>query len=305
MDAQENGKKDNGQKKENRFSIHASTIFRNLIFLMIICVAVYFTYSVISGRSTEESSEPPFTPVTEFVSMPEPATEPDADSSAGQPATSSEDQTTSSDQQNDSSSDSWESVPDDTNPGEYDAEFFSDTLFIGDSISTGLSLYGFLDADNVFAQQGLAPSTLFSTEIDGKTCESAIASATPERIVVMLGSNGIGYGPTEDLASSMGDCIKTLRSLFKGELVVVSIPPVTMEAEASDDNMLTLSAVKEYNTLVEKYTKENNAVYVDIYSELTDDSGYFSTDYAERDGIHFMGTAYQVMLSTIQSALTD
>ncbi|MCH5325107.1 MAG: hypothetical protein J1E39_07820 [Eubacterium sp.] len=299
MEPQEKNKKETQGKKENKFSIRVSTIFLNLIVVMAVCIAVYFTYSVISGNAPEVSSDPPFTPVTE----PSDSVPPESVTDSSQITTSSgtSGETVSGDaSESDEGSTSSDEV---TFIGEYDRSFFDNTLFIGDSISTGLSLYGFLDADNVFALQGLAPSTLFSTEIDGDTCESRIASVKPERIVVMLGSNAIGYGSSEDLAAQMTTSLLNLKELFNGQLAVISVSPITMEAEASSDNMLTLSGINEYNELVKKSAEKNGIVYIDLYSALVDESGYFNTDYAEYDGIHFMGEAYKIMLSVTQKAL--
>ncbi len=299
METQEKNKKDasgKNLKKENRFSIRASTVFLNLIVVLVICMACYFTYNVITGNAPEVSSEPPFTPVTEYVSQPQ--TEPEE---LSQPAESSDNDSEGTDSSTDVSSEDNSSQT--VASGEYDRDFFSDTLFIGDSISTGLSLYGFLDADNVFAVQGLAPSTLFSTEIDGKTCEDAIASLKPKKIVVMLGTNGFGYGDTKDIADSMNNTLGLLKDMFNGKLAVISAPPITAEAEASDENMITLDIVKEYNSLVKQYAEDNGITYIDLYSVLIDESGYFDPDYAEYDGIHFMGETYKVMLSVVQSKL--
>ena len=38
---------------------------------------------------------------------------------------------------------------------------------------------------------------------------------------------------------------------------------------------------------------------------LQDDDGYLASDYAEADGLHFLGKAYGVVLSRIQFELSD
>ena len=44
--------------------------------------------------------------------------------------------------------------------------------------------------------------------------------------------------------------------------------------------------------------------YVDIYSLLVDDTGYFAADYAEVDGLHFVGITYKLTLTAIQYEIT-
>lgn len=304
---QEQAKKEPDKGKKNKFSIKASTVFLNLIVVLAVCMACYFTYNVVTGNNIETSSEAPFTPVTDKpAETPAPETSAEEVSSgAGSSSDSSGESSAATDSgSEDSGSEEDVSSEEESSAAidEYDQSFFSNTLFIGDSISTGLSLYGFVDADYVFAIQGLAPSTLFSTEIGGETCESKISSVKPERIVIMLGSNGIGYGEIDVIAQQMCDTLATLKSLFKGEIGVVSVSPITLAAEQSTDNALSSSAILTYNATVKEYAEANGMTYIDLYTPLTNGTDYFYEDYAEPDGIHFSGKAYQIMLSTVQKA---
>ena len=127
------------KKGKNKFGITPSMIFLNLLLVLIICTVCFFTYNIINGEDNT-SSEPPFTAVT-----------------SAPPETSAPATTAGSTKKPESNSSVATS---DNEPTlDFDKDYFSSSLFIGDSISTGLSLYGFLDQQNVFAQQGLAPST--------------------------------------------------------------------------------------------------------------------------------------------------
>ena len=75
----------------------------------------------------------------------------------------------------------------------YDPAFFQNDLFIGDSISTGLYLYSFLDKNNVFAEVGLNPESASKKEIDGVTCIEKAQTMNPKHIYIMLGSNGLAF----------------------------------------------------------------------------------------------------------------
>lgn len=278
------------KRKTNKFGITPSIIFLNLTIVIAVCAICFLAYNVMKGDVNENSSEPPFTAVT---SEPEQTTAQTTDTSAAEPVSSSKPDTQSSSPE---SVNSEESTP----PTVFDAEFFDNSLFIGDSITTGLYLYGFLDSANVFAEQGLAPSTALNAEIDGKTLEAKIAVVKPEKIYIMLGTNSVGYGDAEDLSASMQELVNRISGLCTAKIYVLSIPPVTKEAELSDDNYLSVAAVTEYNTLLKKSIGETKARFIDFYSVLADSDGYFNADYAEADGIHFMGTTYQVMLSFLE-----
>ena len=277
------------KKGKNKFGITPSMIFMNLLLVLIICTVCFFTYNIINGEDGT-SSEPPFTAVTSEPPETEaPATDSDVSSAPESTASVEESSGTASD----TSTDNQPTI-------DFDKEYFSSSLFIGDSISTGLSLYGFLDQDNVFAQQGLAPSTALDAEIDGVMLSDKIASFKPKKIFVMLGTNSVGYADNETLAASMNELVEKISGLTKAKIYVISIPPITPEAEKSDENELTKKDIDDYNAKLKTAVSGSVASFIDLNSVLSNSDGYFDADYAEMDGIHFMGTTYEVMLSYLQ-----
>ena len=192
------------------------------------------------------------------------------------------------------------SVAEPTAPTDFDTSFFDDSLFIGDSITTGLYLYGYLDPSLVYAKVGLAPSTALDSEIDGETIDSKIKSDNPKKIYIMLGTNSVGYADGNYLADCMGELVQHISKVSKAKVYVLSIPPITYYAEADYDNALTTSAINEYNGALEKVISGTKAEFLDLHSVLTAPGGYYYEEYHEMDGIHFMGSTYQVMLSFLE-----
>ena len=183
---------------------------------------------------------------------------------------------------------------------DFDTEFFDDALFIGDSITTGLYLYGYLDPSLVYAKLGLAPSTALDSEIDGETIDSKIIANKPSKIYIMLGTNSVGYADGNYLAECMGELVTHISKISKAKVYVLSIPPVTYYAEADYDNALTTAAIDEYNSALESVISGTKAKFLDLHSVLTAPDGYYYEEYHEMDGIHFMGSTYQVMLSFLE-----
>ena len=299
------------KKKTNKFGITPSVIFLNLTVILFLVIICFFAYNVIKGDEELTSTVAPFTPVTEEQEISTPESIPtESDNSSAEdskeestlpPETSDgEDSDTSEETSSETTSSEDTSSEGETEDTYFDKEFFDSSLFIGDSISTGLSLYGFLDAENVFATQGLAPSTVLTIEIDGKTFSDKIASFKPEKIFIMLGTNSVGYGDAADLVDSMKTLVESISTTCKSEIYVLSIPPVTRDAEARQDNYLTIEAINEYNGLLKTAVSGTSAKFIDFNSVLSDADGYFNEDYAEMDGIHFMGSTYQIMLSYLQ-----
>ena len=183
---------------------------------------------------------------------------------------------------------------------DFDPSFFDDALFIGDSITTGLYLYGYLDPSLVYAKLGLAPSTVLESEIDGETIDSKIKTNNPKKIYIMLGTNSVGYSDGDYLADCMEELVGHISKVSDAKVYVLSIPPVTYYAEADYDNALTTAAIDEYNNALRNVISDTKAKFLDLHSVLTAPDGYYYEEYHEMDGIHFMGSTYQVMLSFLE-----
>lgn len=189
-------------------------------------------------------------------------------------------------------------------PSEYDAAFFDSAFFIGDSISVGLLNYEFMKPENIFAQAGITPSSVTNKVIDGKTVYQKVSGFAPKYICIMLGTNGLSYLKTDDMAEKLGAFIDELKKLCPdAKITVSSIPPITRKHE--EEKPEKLSTVVEYNAKLKKLAEDKGVAFADIYSLLRDESGYLGSDYAEQDGLHLKKRAYPVILSALETTINE
>lgn len=185
---------------------------------------------------------------------------------------------------------------------EYSPEFFDKGLIIGDSISVGLVNYGYLKPENVFAQIGLTPASVLTTDIDGTTVYTKAAGLNPDYICIMLGTNGLSYLSEDFMAEKMSEFIDGLRQTCpNAKIFLVSIPPVTAEHESEKPEKI--ENITKYNEHISKLAEEKSAPFVNTFELLQDSDGYLAADYAENDGLHLKAAAYPVVLSAIQTAV--
>lgn len=185
----------------------------------------------------------------------------------------------------------------------YNSEFFDDVFFIGDSLSTGLVNYEFLKPENVFAQAGLTPSSVMTTDINGISVYDAAAKAGKSYICIMLGTNGLSYLESDYMSEKMTEFIDELQRVCpNSQVVLVSIPPVTKLHE--DEKPEKLDKITEYNSHIQKIAEDKELLFADIFSLLHDETGYLAEHYAETDGLHLKIYAYPVILSTLQTVIT-
>ncbi len=196
------------------------------------------------------------------------------------------------------------SQPQETVVSAYDRDFFSNDLFIGDSITTGLHLYNKLDMRNVAASVGYTPYKAYTDPCDLYDGTSATAvdyakSMQPKRIYVMLGSNGLTS------ASSMEDSYITLLDKLaaacpSAKIYCISVTPVAQDT----DYDITMDMVNEFNTFIKKTCAQKGITYLDFCSEMTGTDGYAKADMIANDGLHFNGSTYNVMLSFIENSIS-
>lgn len=181
----------------------------------------------------------------------------------------------------------------------YDPAYFANDLFIGDSIYTGISAYGYFSKDKVFAQVGLNPSSARTKAIGGYTAAQKAAAMKPKRIFIMLGTNGIAFLSAAYMTEQMQQLVGELQAASPdSHIYVVAIPPVTKVHDAAGQE--TLEAVTDYNANLKKMCADNGISFLDLCSILKGSDGFFSLDYAEADGLHFLGRTYRFMFAFFQ-----
>ncbi len=187
----------------------------------------------------------------------------------------------------------------------YSKDFFENSLFIGDSIFTGLPGYGFLDAENVAAKIGYTPAAAMNKPFDAKGEITAVEYAKqrqPDRIYIMLGSN------TMDASNDFNVMVSQYRSLVEklqedcpsSDICVISIPPVTEDSSAAKAGNITNENIRMVNTELKTMAEDCQVDYFDLNCRLRDENGFFREELAEPDGLHFKGKTYKVMLSALQ-----
>lgn len=282
------------KKKTNGLSVAIvalNIVIVGIVILLVVLVYLHMKEDIDNGRTGTTTTPPPVSESdTMSLSQEEPpqtvestSQEPDADE------TSTEEE----------KSDTEEETTFVSPLAGYNRGFFDNDLFIGDSISTGLYLYGFIDKANVFAEVGLNPESAVSHQIDGITCVDKTAAMQPRNIYIMLGTNGLAYFEGGYMASKMVELIAELETACPtATIYIITIPPVTAAHEAAGQE--TMEMVNSYNDKLKAICSQGGYGCIDLCSQLQDENGYLSVKYAEADGLHFLGDAYTAMLSYVE-----
>lgn len=160
----------------------------------------------------------------------------------------------------------------------------ANSILIGDSITEGFIVYGFLSEDIVFSQIGgslLGSDDLFT----------AAAEAHPDRLFLAFGMNDMGNfaGNVDKFYSTYKKKIETLKKQSpETKISLIKIVPPSKEAIA---NKPVLENHGKFNKAVLKIAKENKLNVVEADRIINE-----HPDLHESDGIHVKRDFYPLLL---------
>ncbi len=169
------------------------------------------------------------------------------------------------------------------------AAYFDDAVFIGDSRTEGLMLYGGMPEGTTFyASKGLNVNTAGTTKIqDGGesiTIMEGLRRHAFKKVYVMLGVNELGWTSENVFIARYGDLLDGIREAVPDAVIYVqSILPVSQAK--SDSSVYTNSRIQLYNNLIIQMCEEKQAVYLNVAEAVQDENGVLP-DEATVDGVH-------------------
>lgn len=183
--------------------------------------------------------------------------------------------------------------------------YFGKCVFVGDSITVGLSDYQLVPMKNVIAEIGMNIEKIntekMQTAYGETTVLEALTQASPENVYIMLGSNGIGWLKIDEMIEEYSEFTENIKkSLPDTNIYILSIPPVTQARETSDEPVSNEN-IEEYNSRLLELANQNNYYYVDVHSALKNSDGVLSEEDAADDGMHFNKATYDKMIKYILS----
>ncbi len=188
-------------------------------------------------------------------------------------------------------------VPVSEQPDRVTSAYFDDAVFIGDSITTGISLYDVMSNTTVYASTGVGLSNVLTKEFASvggtdMTVPDALRAAPPKKIYLLLGANSLA-GDLDEVAKSYASVLDTIRSCAPDALLYVqSVFPINEELYAVKYNgSITNEIIREFNQKLLKICEEKKIYYLDLYSFFADESGQMPSEYTP-DGLHFNSAQY-------------
>jgi lysophospholipase L1-like esterase len=190
-------------------------------------------------------------------------------------------------------------VPETTKAPQTDEEYFSDTLFLGDSRTVGFYLYAKIPGATYFARTSMNVYNVF----DDKNSETKDTSAynlselLSERkfgkIYILLGINEIGYSYSSVVKnySTVIDYIRQYQPDAK--IIIQSNMHVTKKKSDSNPNTFSNSRIDELNRRLAALADNKKIFYIGFEEIFDGEDGAMSPDYSG-DGVHLYAKCYKL-----------
>lgn len=171
------------------------------------------------------------------------------------------------------------------------SSLYQASVFLGDSITEGLSYHDVLKEENVLAGAG-------------KTAEFALedvdelVTRKPEHIFIQLGSDDILWptdNPKEYSLSYYAQLIDRIKErLPEAYITILSVTPVTAQAEKAEPRYQNIG---DYNEGLKELASKVQVGYIDVSSIAADHPEMY-----DADGIHFQAEFYPILLDYLKDA---
>ena len=169
-------------------------------------------------------------------------------------------------------------------------KFFKNDIFLGDSQSEGLNLYGFLNDSSVVAKKGQNLNGAINNV-------STIKNLAPQNIYILFGLNDlIIFRDLSQLETAYENLILKLKEEVPDATIHVNSMLQARNDAISKQPLLSIQRNIDGNKLIEQMCEDNDVEYIDITYIFKENPSLY-----EADGMHCKAAFYKVWLSKLMS----
>ncbi len=194
-------------------------------------------------------------------------------------------------------------LPPGTDAGE---AYLADTLWLGDSNTVRMYVYGLVPLENYMAQEGMGiegvtgvPCVRFEGDARGYTIAEAVALVRPRRVVMTFGTNNAGGKFTcEEFISLYADAVDALQQAAPDcDIIVNAIPPVG-EVRSYPD--VTMDRIDEFNDALEAFCQKRHLPFLNSAQALKGKNGFAKPAYVIEDGLHMSEAGLELLMQYLR-----
>ncbi len=176
--------------------------------------------------------------------------------------------------------------------------YFDDAVFIGDSITTGISLYDVMSNATVWASTGAGLTNILTKEIatvpgvGDMTILPALDAVQPGKIYILLGANSLAADLNDVIAVYSSTLDQIIAHAPNAVIYVQSAFPINESIYSIKYNRVVTNAViDDFNSRLLELCGQKGVHFLDVNSYFRDESGGLSAE-STSDGLHIHSDLY-------------
>lgn len=178
-----------------------------------------------------------------------------------------------------------------------DPNYYNDVLFIGDSRTVGLSLYGNISGATYYAKTSMSVFNCFNINSSETGPNKPLLDYLKDhkfgKIYILLGINEIGY-PINNIANKYKALITQIRELQSDAIIVIqSNMNVTKTKSNNNPDTFNNNRINQLNSKLEMLANDETIYYINICPLFNDENGCMIDEYTG-DGVHLKGKYYSI-----------
>ncbi len=185
--------------------------------------------------------------------------------------------------------------------------YISQTLFIGDSNTDGLSTFGYLPLQNVLGKksmgiQGVKTNQFvwFSEYTQPMTIVKAVSVLKPRRVIINFGTNNSVGADIKDFINVYESAVSAIEVSYPYcDIIIAAVLPV---GEQRENKKIKMETIDKFNLALMQMCREKGYKflnYPDVFKNQ--DTGYMEKSYVSNDGIHLNHKGFTVLLEYIDN----
>ena len=189
-------------------------------------------------------------------------------------------------------------TPDTTKSPQSDEEYFSDTLFLGDSRTVGFYLYAKIPGATYFARTSMNVYNVFDDKVSETKDTSSynLAALLTERkfgkIYILLGINEIGYSHTS-VVKNYASVIEYIKQYQPEAKIIIQSNMHVTKKKSDSNSTFSNTRIDELNRRLAALADNEKVFYLGFEEIFDDESGAMSSDYSG-DGVHLYAKCYKL-----------
>ncbi|MBP5432546.1 GDSL-type esterase/lipase family protein [Ruminococcus sp.] len=167
-------------------------------------------------------------------------------------------------------------------------EYFDDALFIGDSRTVGIKLYGTLKNADYFCDKGLMVSRIDESTVDDMTAWDKLRKKQYAKIYVMLGVNEIG----NDIEGTTAKYRRFIDGIKEAQPnAIIYLQANLHVASYKEDSVINNDRINTLNGNLQEMADNSRVYYIDVNPIFDDENGALQADITS-DGLHVLAMYY-------------